>query len=149
MDAQWLDRISQVPPRQAPSSRAETRSSTADVSFAAALQSATAATSPPSSAVPAQTLQFSAHAKTRMMARGLALSPADHVRLGQAVGAAAQKGARDTYISFGDIGFVVHVPNRTVVTAMTHQEQTIVTNVDSIVVVPRPDRNGSRGAGTD
>lgn len=86
-------------------------------------------------------LVLSQHAASRMQQRGVRLSDTDWDRLGVAVTHVAAKGARDAYVMYGDVGFVVNVPNRIVVTAMTtQQEETIVTNVDSVVVLPRLDR---------
>jgi flagellar operon protein len=87
-----------------------------------------------------ESLHISRHANLRMQQRGLNLNAADLAKLGQAVKDAEAKGAKDTYVLYGNAGFVVNVPNRTVVTAMTHNSETVVTNVDSVVVVPRLDR---------
>ncbi|MDQ0190553.1 hypothetical protein JI721_00390 [Alicyclobacillus cycloheptanicus] len=142
MDSELLGRISQSASRPIRTASAPSGSAASDVSFASVLQQTVSQQSTPS-------LHFSAHAQLRMSTRGLTLTSADKTRIGQAVGAAATKGAKDAYICYGDMGFVVNVPNRTVITAMTHTDQTVVTNVDSVVVVPRPDQTGGRAAGTD
>ncbi len=85
-------------------------------------------------------LKVSRHAAERMEQRGLCLSPDEWQKVGRAVERAEQKGARDAYVMYGNAGFVVNVPNRTVITAMLHQEEHIVTNIDSVVTVPRLDR---------
>jgi len=90
---------------------------------------------------PSKPLVVSQHAASRMQQRGVHLSEHDWGRLGTAVTHAAEKGSRDAYLMYGDMGFVVNVPNRTVITAMVkQQDETIVTNVDSVVVIPRLDR---------
>lgn len=74
-----------------------------------------------------------------MQQRGVALTQADIVKLQQAVDKAGQKGSKDVYVVYGQTGFVVNVPNRTVITAMSNQDQPVVTNIDSVVVVSGPD----------
>ena len=90
------------------------------------------------SAVPS--LKVSAHAAARLRDRGVHMSNADWQNVGAAVDRASQKGARDAYVMYGQHGFVVNVANRTVITAMNQQEETVVTNVDSVVVIPKLDR---------
>lgn len=83
---------------------------------------------------------MSAHATQRMQQRGLSLNGADWSQIGQAVDKAESKGAKEAYLMYGNAGFVINVPNRTVITAMINQEDTVVTNIDSVVIVPRLDR---------
>jgi len=85
-------------------------------------------------------LKLSSHALTRMKQRGMELSPTDMNTIGQAVTRAQEKGAKEAYVMYGDHGYVVSVPNRTIITAMMNQTETIVTHVDSVVVIPRLDR---------
>lgn len=85
-------------------------------------------------------LKFSSHAKTRLQQRGMVLTHADVAKLQQAVDKAGQKGSKDVYVVYGDAGFVVNVPNRTVVTAMMHREEPVITNIDSVVVLAGPDQ---------
>jgi flagellar operon protein len=89
---------------------------------------------------PSSGLKVSAHASQRMQQRGLSLSGADWSQIGKAVDKAEMKGAKEAYLMYGNAGFVVNVPNRTVITAMVNQEDTLVTNIDSVVIVPRLDR---------
>lgn len=89
---------------------------------------------------PANALKVSAHASQRMQQRGLQLNGADWSQIGKAVDKAQLKGAKEAYLLYGNAGFVVNVPNRTVITAMVNQEDTVVTNIDSVVIVPRLDR---------
>lgn len=80
-------------------------------------------------------LKVSSHAQTRMQERGIQLSKSDWNRVETAVERASQKGSKDAYLMMGKVGLVINVPNRTVITAMDHTSQTIVTNIDSVVVV--------------
>ena len=84
--------------------------------------------------------RVSQHANSRMAERGISLTSADWRAMEQAAQQAESKGARDTYMVMGDVGFVVHLPSRTLVTALKHEEHPIVTQIDSVVFVPRPDR---------
>jgi flagellar operon protein len=86
------------------------------------------------------TLHISAHAETRMRERGVEMTNEDWRSVGEAVKKAEQKGSKDTYVMYGNTGFVVNVKNHTVVTTMVACDAPIVTNVDSVVVVPRLDR---------
>lgn len=86
-----------------------------------------------------QGIRFSAHAQARLQERGMSLNEKELVRLQQAVDRAGQKGSKDAYVVYGDTGFVVNVPNRTVVTALVNQEDTVVTNIDSVVMLSRLD----------
>ncbi len=82
-------------------------------------------------------LKFSAHAMARMQDRGVQLSDSDVAAIGQVVQQMASKGTKDAYLFYGSDGFVVNVPNRTVVTAMAHDSTKIITNVDSVAIIPR------------
>jgi flagellar operon protein len=84
-------------------------------------------------------LKISAHARERMKQRGFELKEQDLAQLSQAVDKAQKKGSRDAYLLYGNAGYIVNVPNRTVITAVTNADDTIVTNIDSVVIVPRPD----------
>ncbi len=85
-------------------------------------------------------LRVSAHAASRMQARGVHMTQEDWNKLGQAVAKAEEKGSKDAYVVYGHNGFVVNIKNRTVVTTMVDKEAPIVTNIDSVVIVPRLDR---------
>ncbi|AEJ43271.1 hypothetical protein [Alicyclobacillus acidocaldarius] len=84
--------------------------------------------------------RVSQHATHRMEERGISLTSADWRAMEQAAKQAESKGARDAYMVMGDVGFVVHLPSRTLVTALKHEEHPIVTQIDSVVFVSRPDR---------
>lgn len=80
-------------------------------------------------------LKLSAHAESRLKMRGVSLSSGDWNKVESAVNAARQKGSKDAYVVYGQVGLIVNVPNSTVVTALEHGPQTVVTNIDSVVVV--------------
>ncbi|MEZ4636112.1 MAG: TIGR02530 family flagellar biosynthesis protein [Caldilineaceae bacterium] len=93
--------------------------------------------------VEAQPVSFSKHALQRLDKRQIALAPEQNQRLGNAVQAAANKGARQSLVFMDGIAFVVNVSDRTVVTALDvgsssgtggGEANTVFTNIDSAVV---------------
>lgn len=84
---------------------------------------------------PQPTVSLSGHAMTRLRMRGIHVTPQLMQSLTTAVNQLADKGARDSLVVIGDTGFVVNVPNRTVVTAMgmNEGESQMFTSIDSAV----------------
>jgi flagellar operon protein len=82
-------------------------------------------------------LKFSAHAQRRLASPDIAMDDGRLGKLAQAVDQAAAKGARDSLMLMDDVGLIVNVPSRTVVTAMTAggMEQGVITNIDSTVII--------------
>ncbi|MCL6453479.1 MAG: hypothetical protein K6T78_07580 [Alicyclobacillus sp.] len=121
----WLTPLSPTAPtaqdtlRSAPATRADGRS------FQQFVQEALAG----------KPLQLSGHAKVRLQERGVQWSASDWTKLQSAVELARGKGARAAYLVYGPVGLIVNVPTATVVTALEHTSQTVVTNIDSVVVV--------------
>jgi len=83
-------------------------------------------------------VRFSAHAVKRLNQRDIRLSPLDLDRIDQAAGRAADKGAADSLFLLGDLGLIVNVQNRTVLTAIAQDDlkEGIFTNIDSTVIIP-------------
>ena len=82
-------------------------------------------------------VRFSAHAQGRLRSRNIELSSGQMERLNAAAAKAAEKGARETLLLMDNLGFIVSVPNRTVVTAVEPNEgqDAVFTNIDSTVIV--------------
>lgn len=82
-------------------------------------------------------LKLSAHAQARMAQRDILMTPQDLEQLGQAVSKAESKGARESLVLMQNKGFIVSVPNRTVITALDQRQlqESIVTNIDSTIIV--------------
>jgi len=82
-------------------------------------------------------LKFSAHAQERIESRNIRLSAADMLRLENATSLAAAKGAREALLVLDDLGFIVSVENRTVITAVERSQMkgNVFTNIDSTVIV--------------
>ncbi|HOX05743.1 MAG TPA: hypothetical protein PK280_05030 [Planctomycetota bacterium] len=83
-------------------------------------------------------LRFSAHAQARLKSRELPLSDEDRGRLAAATSEAARKGAREALLLMGDMGFIVSVPSRTVITALdgSRLDGGVITGIDAAVLVP-------------
>lgn len=88
-------------------------------------------------AIETRQLRFSAHAQKRLASRGIELSPGHLQKLGAAVDKAQQRGARDSLVLLNDMGMIVNLPSRTVVTALDAARLSvgIVTNIDSTIVI--------------
>ena len=80
---------------------------------------------------------FSAHASDRLGERGIEISDALHQRLAEAIDTLDAKGARDAVLLGSDAAFVVNVPNRTVVTALSPSDlrDRAVTQIDSALLL--------------
>jgi flagellar operon protein len=84
----------------------------------------------------ADTIRFSGHALERLDRRGIAIGEATMARLDDGLQRAAGKGSRESVIFVDGTAFVVSVPNRTVITAVSpeHMRQHVFTNIDSAVI---------------
>ena len=82
-------------------------------------------------------VQFSRHALGRVESRGITLSEDDLEELAQAIDALAGKEAQESLVLQGENAFIVGVPKRTVITAMTRKEAlgSVFTNIDSAMVL--------------
>jgi flagellar operon protein len=88
-------------------------------------------------AAEAHRLKFSAHAQKRLASRDIAMDDGKLGRLSQAIDQAAARGARDSLMLMDDLGLIVNVPSRTVVTAMNAggMEHGVITNIESTVII--------------
>lgn len=86
------------------------------------------------------TVQFSTHASARLRMRGIQTTPQLVHSLTDAMNQLEGKSAKDSLVVIGDVGFVVSVPNRTVITAMAMGEEgmQLYTNIDSAVWMKSP-----------
>lgn len=82
-------------------------------------------------------VQFSKHAEKRLHSRSIELSSDQKGQLESAMGSLEKKGARDSLILMGELAFVVNVPSKTVVTALTKDQmkEHVFTNIDSTMLV--------------
>jgi flagellar operon protein len=85
-----------------------------------------------------QDLRFSKHARARLASRDIPLSQDQYGRLARATQEAEKRGAREALLLMGNVGFIVSVPNRTVITALDGErmEAGVITGIDAAVVVP-------------
>ena len=95
--------------------------------FAGALQQAAARRS----------VKVSAHARQRLAQQNVPVSESLLSQLGEATDRAAAKGATESLMILGDVGFIVNVPNRTVKTAVQtdRMKEGVFTNIDSAVIL--------------
>ena len=82
-------------------------------------------------------LRFSAHAMRRLRSRNIELSAGDLSRLNRATEKAEQKGLKEPLLLMDDLGLIVNVSNRTVLTAMDRgsMKDGVFTNIDGAVIV--------------
>jgi len=82
-------------------------------------------------------VQFSKHAKERMVARNIRLSTTELDKLNEAVNKASLKGAKESLILFPHAAFIVNIPNQTVITAVDAEsmKENVFTNIDSAVII--------------
>ena len=82
-------------------------------------------------------ISLSAHAERRIEERGISLDAAERQSLADAVQLLDAKGAREALLLRADAAFVVSVPSRTVVTAVSTDEMRdrAFTQIDSALVL--------------
>lgn len=82
-------------------------------------------------------IEFSRHANERMRQRNIRLEPSDLDKIDQAVGKAADRGSKDALLLLRDLGLVVNVKNRKVLTAIDadSMRDRVFTNIDSTVII--------------
>ncbi|MEW5692654.1 MAG: TIGR02530 family flagellar biosynthesis protein [Candidatus Hydrogenedentota bacterium] len=81
-------------------------------------------------------LKFSAHSLKRLYSRGIKLTDKEILSLLDAISKAESKHCRESLIILERVGFIVNLPNSTVVTAMDIQsmKDNIFTNIDSAII---------------
>ena len=79
-------------------------------------------------------LQLSNHAQKRLEERSIFMSDSLKSTLSNAIEELSIKGAKDSLVITNEGAFVVNVPNKTLVTAMSINEmqEGIITNIDSV-----------------
>lgn len=84
-----------------------------------------------------QTLVFSKHAQQRLDSRGIEISPQMLSQVNSAVESAREKGIEDALIVQNQTAFIVNVPSRTVVTALSGSEMSshVFTHIDGAVIL--------------
>ena len=85
----------------------------------------------------AASVEFSAHALTRLQERNVMLSPHNRQRLDQAVQLADRKGSVNTLVLMDDTAYIVSVKNRKVITAITKDAavENVFTQIDSATII--------------
>ena len=82
-------------------------------------------------------LHLSSHALRRIEQRGIGLGASELDRLNGAFAQLAGKGGRQSLVLVDQVAYVVHVPSKTVVTAVAPDERNdsnVFTRIDSVVI---------------
>lgn len=90
-----------------------------------------------SAAADGNDLHLSNHALRRIEQRGIGLGQPELERLNGAFSQLAGKGGRQSLVLVDQVAYVVHVPSRTVVTAVAPDERNdsnVFTRIDSVVI---------------
>jgi flagellar operon protein len=82
-------------------------------------------------------LKFSAHAMQRLQSRNITLTPQDVEKMNSMADKAAAKGAKQSLFMMGDVGMVVSIKNRVVITAVDQDsmKENVFTNIDSAAII--------------
>ena len=80
-------------------------------------------------------VKFSSHALKRLEERNIELSEAEMTKINTAVERAELKGSKDSLVMMNSTAFIVNIPNKTVITAMSiaDSKENVFTNIDSVV----------------
>lgn len=81
-------------------------------------------------------VKISKHAQQRLESRDINLTAIQMDKINNAVQKAEAKGAKDSLVMMDNTAFIVNIPNKTVVTAMslTGDDDNVFTNIDSVVI---------------
>jgi len=80
-------------------------------------------------------VRLSAHARERLRERNISLGDADMQKISAAADRVASKGGRDALVVMDNVGLILDVRSRTIVTAIERQklQENVFTNIDSAV----------------
>ncbi len=80
-------------------------------------------------------VKFSSHALKRLEERQIELSDDEMFKINNAVERAELKGSKDSLVMMNSTAFIVNIPNKTVITAMSiaDSRENVFTNIDSVV----------------
>ena len=123
-----IQRVSGVQRRDAPQAPVQRREQ--DGAFGAVLRQELAKSEPP-----AQGVEFSKHAISRVQERGIEVTPDLMDQLAGSVLRAQAKGATNILAMDAEKAFIINVPTARVITAITQEEmkENIFTNIDGAV----------------
>ena len=84
-----------------------------------------------------EAVRFSKHAALRLSDRGIDLSDTQMERLNAAAAKAGQKGIRESLVIVDEMAFILNIPSKTVITAMSGPEtnDNVFTNIDGAVII--------------
>lgn len=81
------------------------------------------------------TVEFSKHAKVRLVDRNIEISENQMQRIEKGIGQAREKGINDSLLLVDNLALIVNVKNNIVVTAVDESKNKIFTNIDGAIIV--------------
>ncbi|NIA18592.1 MAG: hypothetical protein GWO85_00680, partial [Simkaniaceae bacterium] len=84
-----------------------------------------------------QSLRFSAHAIKRLDQRQITITQQNMDRLNEGLSRVEKKGSQSSLLFMDGTAFVLSVPNKTIITALSPEatRENVFTNIDSVAVV--------------
>lgn len=80
-------------------------------------------------------LKFSKHANERMVSRNIDLTEAQYKRLESGAQRASEKGMKESLVMVDNLAFIVNINSKTVVTAVSGEDEKVFTNIDGAVIM--------------
>lgn len=80
-------------------------------------------------------LKFSKHANERMVSRNIDLTESQYKRLESGAQRASEKGMKESLVMVDNLAFIVNINSKTVVTAVSGEEDKVFTNIDGAVIM--------------
>ena len=76
-------------------------------------------------------VSFSAHALNRLEQRNILVDEQIKAQLEEAIEKIAHKGGKESVIMLENVAYLVSIPNKKVITALSSTEENVFTNIDS------------------
>lgn len=80
-------------------------------------------------------LKFSKHANERLISRNIDITESQFKRLESGAKKASEKGMKESLVMVDNLAFIVNVNNKTVVTAVSGEDDKVFTNIDGAVIM--------------
>ncbi|ADL51465.1 TIGR02530 family flagellar biosynthesis protein [Clostridium cellulovorans] len=80
-------------------------------------------------------VKISKHAQARLDERNIKIDDEDMIKIKSAIDKAKEKGASEGVILYKDYALIASFKNNTIITAMDKNDENIITNIDSVVLL--------------